>query len=102
MRKIGGLLELSATDLVGYLNCHHLSVLDRAVVEGVLAKPKVWDDPLLDILSQRGAIHEQNFVEHLQGAGLEVARIGGTLVTNEAVTETLAAMRGGAPVIAQG
>jgi hypothetical protein len=31
MLKIGGSFELTATDLVGYLNCRHLSELDRAV-----------------------------------------------------------------------
>jgi hypothetical protein len=46
MRKVGDSLELSATDLVGYLYCRHLSGLDRAVVEGTLPKPKGWD-PLL-------------------------------------------------------
>jgi hypothetical protein len=30
-KKIGDFFELSATDLVGYLNCHHLTALDRAV-----------------------------------------------------------------------
>jgi uncharacterized protein len=48
MRKSGGSFELSATDLVGYLNCRHLTDLDRAVAEGQLAKPKIFD-PLLEI-----------------------------------------------------
>ena len=67
MRKTGDSFELSASDLIGYLNCRHLAALDRAVAEGALAKPKVWD-PLLDILRERGAIHEQNYVEHLSEA----------------------------------
>jgi hypothetical protein len=54
MKKVADSFELTATDLVGYLYCHHLSSLDRAVAEGALAKPKVWD-PLLQILSERGA-----------------------------------------------
>ena len=33
MKKIGDSFQLSATDLVGYLNCHHLAGLDRAVAE---------------------------------------------------------------------
>ena len=101
MKTVGGSFELSATDLVGYLNCRHLSDLDRAVAEGALAKPKVWD-PLLQILWERGAIHEQNYVEHLTQAGLEVVRIGGIHVANEAVSETLMAMTKGTQVIAQG
>jgi hypothetical protein len=76
MKKAGDSFELNATDLVGYVKCRHLAVLDRAVAEGALLKPKVWD-PLLQILSQRGATHEQNYVEHLTKAGLEVVRIDG-------------------------
>jgi len=101
MKKIGDSFQLSATDLVGYLNCRHLTELDRSVSEGTLAKPKVWD-PLLEILSQRGAAHEQNYIEHLTKSGFEVVRIDGVDVTDKSVSETLAAMRSGAQVIAQG
>jgi len=100
MKKIGTSLEFSATDLVGYLNCHHLTTLDRAVAEGALAKPKVWD-PLLQILSERGVVHERSYLEHLTKAGLDVIRIDGIDVTNTAVAETRSAMQRGAPVIAQ-
>ncbi|MGE0751673.1 MAG: TM0106 family RecB-like putative nuclease [Variibacter sp.] len=101
MKKVGGFFELSATDLVGHLHCRHLTVLDRAVAEGALGKPKVWD-PLLQILAERGAAHEQGYIEHLTKAGLELIRIDGFEVTNEAAAATLAAMRRGVPVIVQG
>jgi hypothetical protein len=58
MKEVGDSFELTATDLVGYFYCHHLASLDRAVAEGALAKPKIWD-PLLQILSGRGATHER-------------------------------------------
>ena len=101
MKKTGSSFELSATDLVGFLNCRHLSGLDRAVAEGALAKPEVWD-PLLQILWERGSIHEQNYVAHLEKAGLDVVPIHGVDVTGVAVTETLAAMQHGNSVIVQG
>ena len=101
MKKTGASLAVSATDLVGHLNCRHLSRLDRAVAEGALTKPKVWD-PLLQILWERGAIHEQNYVGHLQDVGLDTVRIDGTEVTDEAVEQTLDAMNTGIPVIVQG
>jgi predicted RecB family nuclease len=101
MRKTGDSFELSASDLIGYLNCRHLAALDRAVAEGALPKPKSWD-PLLDILRERGAIHERNYIEHLAKAGLEAVRIEGIEVTGAAVSETLAAMKTGVPVIVQG
>ena len=101
MKKIGDSLEFSATDLVGYLNCRHLSWLDRAVAEGGLAMPKV-QDPLLEILWKRGSIHEQNYVEHLKNDGLEILKINGVDVTDEAVSDTREAMTKGIQVIVQG
>lgn len=101
MEKVGGSFRLSAGDLVGYLNCHHLTALDRAVAEGSRAKPKAWD-PLLEILRERGSIHEQNYIDHLTNAGLKVVRIDGVDVNDSAVGQTLAAMQGGAEVIVQG
>jgi hypothetical protein len=56
----------------------------------------------LEVLSARGAAHEQGYIEHLTRAGLDVIRIDGVEVTNAAAAETLAAMPGGVPVIAQG
>ena len=102
MKRIEDYLELSATDLIGYLNCRHLSELDRAVAEGALAKPKVWDHPLLQILWERGSVHEKNYVEHLTKIGLESVKIEGIDVTDEAVSQTLAAMKRGVQVIVQG
>ena len=58
MQKLGDSILLSASDLVGHLNCRHLTGLDIAVATGALKKPKVWD-PLLEILWERGARHEQ-------------------------------------------
>ena len=101
MKHVGNSFELSATDLVGFLNCRHLSGLDRAVASGALAKPKVWD-PLLEILWERGAAHEKNYVEHLKNGGFDVTRIDGVEVTAEAVAQTLAAMKTGRQIIVQG
>src|ERR1700722_4818987 len=100
MELTDGTIKLSATDLVGFLNCHHLTAMDHAVAEGTLPKPKLWD-PLLQVLSERGAAHEQSYVEHLRQAGLDVVRIDGISVTQAAVAETRAAMQRGMPVIAQ-
>ena len=41
MRKESQRFEVSASDLVGYLYCRHLSALDRAVAEGTLKKPPI-------------------------------------------------------------
>ena len=101
MKRVADSFDLSATDLVGFLNCRHLTALDRAVAEGALPKPKVWD-PLLELLAERGAIHEQSYIDHLKAAGLDIVRIDGIEVTHSAVADTLAAMRRGVSVIVQG
>ncbi len=101
MKRGIGSLDLSASDLVGYLNCQHLSELDRAVAEGKVAKPFVHD-PLLEILWQRGFQHEKSFVERLKSKGLDVVTIDGTEVSDAAIAQTLDAMKSGASVIVQG
>ena len=55
MKKHLDKIVLSASDLVGHLNCAHLTELDLQVAEGALAKPKHCD-PLLEILRERGAV----------------------------------------------
>jgi len=101
MKRGIGSFDLSASDLVGHLNCQHLTELDRAVAQGRLAKPYVHD-PLVEILWQRGLQHEKNFVEHLKAGGLEAVVIDGTEISDEPVAQTIAAMRSGVPVIVQG
>lgn len=101
MEKHGNGLLLSATDLVGHLNCSHLTNLDMAVANGALAKPASWD-PLLELLWTRGAQHEQGFVEHLRQLGFDVTEITGIGASDEAIALTQDAMRRGDPIIVQG
>ncbi len=100
MRKYPQSLELTATDLVGFLNCRYLSYLDLAVVEGARSEPDAWD-PMLKLLWERGSAHEAEYVAHLMQAGLDVARIDpADPAGGEA--QTLAAMKAGASIIVQG
>ncbi len=66
-RLPNGKLVVSATDLVGFLACGHLTNLDRALVAGKIAKPDRGDDPGLDLLRRRGWEHEQRYIEELEG-----------------------------------
>src|SRR5262245_51798431 len=100
MRTVGKAVHLSASDLVGHLNCHYLTGLDLAVAKGVMAKPSIWD-PVLEVLAERGARHEQAYVEHLKSSGLSVTAIEGVGIDPQAVAQTLEAMKAGAQVIAQ-
>jgi|SRR6266566_942657 hypothetical protein len=54
MLSVDGVVHLSASDLVGHLNCDYLTALDLAVARGELDKPSVWD-PVLEVLVERGA-----------------------------------------------
>lgn len=94
-------LLLSASDLIGHLNCRHLTGLDIEVARGTLPKPAVWD-PLLQILWERGARHEQGYVEHLKAQGFDVIVIDGVGVDDDAMAQTRAAMIEGHPIIVQG
>lgn len=101
MLKSGSTIQLSASDLVGHLNCAHLTSLNLLVASGALAKPSVWD-PMLEILRERGALHEQEYIDHLAGCGFALSLIPGQGVDAASVASTIAAMRTGAQVIVQG
>jgi predicted RecB family nuclease len=101
MLDVGATVHLSASDLVGHLNCRYLTSLDLAVANGTLAKPFIWD-PVLEVLAERGALHEQSYVDNLKTSGLSVTAIDGVGVDSNVVAQTLEAMKGGAQIIAQG
>lgn len=93
-------IKLSATDLVGHLNCAHLTMCDFQVANGKASKPKVWD-PMLDALWERGKIHEESYINYLKSRGLEIVVIDGVDITEDSVELTKQAMKSGAQVIAQ-
>jgi predicted RecB family nuclease len=99
--KVGSHFQLSASDLVGHLNCHHLTQLNLQVAQGARGKPNVWD-PSLEILWERGAVHERAYVQHLRESGRQIVEIEGIGITPALADQTLAAMRAGADVIVQG
>ncbi|MDR6632304.1 uncharacterized protein J2X72_001075 [Phyllobacterium sp. 1468] len=92
---------MSATDLIGHLNCQHLTALDLRVTSGSLARPTRYD-PLLEILRKRGFKHEDEFVEYLSSTGLSTERIEYVDVSDESVGATVKAMETGRDIIVQG
>ncbi len=106
MQRIDGSLIVSASDLVGFLGCEHLTVLDQAVAEGRRDKPKYRDDPQLELLQKRGREHEDRCLQRLRQEGRtirELPRPGNTVASLEqAEAETQKAMREGIDVIYQG
>jgi predicted RecB family nuclease len=101
MQQVGAKIRFSASDLVGHLDCHHLTALDAAVARGSLSKPKIWD-PVLQTLVERGLAHEREYVETLKKSGVSVVEIAGGGINPYQVEQTLVAMRSGADVIVQG
>jgi hypothetical protein len=101
MLKTGDTFELTASDLVGHLNCRHLTDLDLESAEGKLDRPH-FHDPLLQILAERGDRHEKNYLTYLASNGYEISLVEGAGVTRALVDRTLERMRAGVQIIAQG
>ena len=79
--------EITKQELIA---CHVPKKYDLAVAKGELHKPSVWD-PVLEVLTQRGALHEQSYLDHLKGNGFSIVRIGGVGVDAAAIAGDLAA-----------
>lgn len=103
MRVIGKTLSLSATDLSNFLGCRHRIALDMAVAYELRKPPRVFEDPLLDILFQRGLEHERQYVESLKAAGLSTVDLRAYESNRDQhVAKTVEAMSAGVDVIVQG
>lgn len=105
MHSADGLLILSATDLVGHLECEHLTQLERLAALRELKRPD-RKDPALDLLSTLGEEHEREHLKRFEERGLSVAMIEQRDPSEEglrrAEAETVQAMRDAIDVIYQG
>src|SRR5947208_9464854 len=95
MQLIDGTPIYSATDLVGFLACEHLTALERAALRGLVVRPS-RTDPELEIIRRRGFKHEASYLAELRDRGLGIVPIepdaydadaGGSLRTAAAATE---------------
>lgn len=107
MDRADGKLILSASDLVGYLACGHLSVLDLEALGGRLHKP-ARDDAELEVLQRRGLEHEAAYLASLANAGLSVVEIAEPAADADRLTglkhreaDTVDAMQAGADIVFQ-
>ena len=106
MEIIEDSLTYSATDLVGFLECEHLTSLERQALSGHLERPE-RTDPVLDRIAQRGQLHEERFLESLLSDGLRAVKLelDPNLPRGERLAqggdETRNAMRTGVDVIYQ-
>src|SRR6187399_2739223 len=96
-----GKLIVAATDLVGFLECGHLTNLDRAAAAGLIHKPDRSDDPEVELLQRRGGMHEQRYIEQLRDDGREITDLSSHKDESyqEQHDRTVAEMRKGADVI---
>ena len=106
MQLIDGRSVFSATDLVGFLACEHLTNLERAALAGLVQRP-MRVDPELDRVVKRGMQHERRFLDERRAEGLRIVEI--TVPDGvergagyrAAADATVAAMQAGAEVIYQ-
>lgn len=99
-------LVVSATDLVGFLECGHLTTLDVGRIEGRWERPPQRLDPEVVLLQERGDAHERAYLERLRAEGRTIHEIARADLRSPddlraAEAETLDAMRRGVDVIYQ-
>ena len=106
MQLIDGQPVFSATDLVGYLACEHLTALERAALADLVDRP-TREDRELDVIRRRGFQHEARYLADLRAEGRSVVEVvrddeaeRGDQVRRQA-DDTIAAMASGADVIFQ-
>ncbi len=104
MHRRDGKLIVAATDLVAFLECGHLTNLDRALAAGQLTKPDVGDDPALELLRWRGGEHEKRYIAQLEADGRQITDLTANKALSyaEQAAATEDAMRRGDDVIYQG
>jgi len=106
VQLVDGRIVYSATDLVGFSECTHLTNLERAALGGFLKRP-MRADPVLDRIVQRGLEHEARFLNDLAAEGIAAVNLepDKTLLPSERIARgrnaTLQAMQDGAQVIYQ-
>src|SRR6476660_2874706 len=107
MDRIDGQPVYSATDLVAFLACEHLTQLERAALAGLTKRP-MREDPELDVIRRRGFEHEARFLEALEAEGRTAVtiRVDGSGTDRgadlrAAAAESIDAMASGADVIYQ-
>jgi len=100
MRIESDQIRLAATDLSNHLACRHLTSLDLSVARGKRRAPD-WRSPDLKVIQELGLRHEAAYLQSLREAGLSFVDLR-EISEKEQVQETLACMRKGLDVIAQG
>ena len=101
MQKIKGTIHYSASDIVSFLECEHLTALELINLETPL--PQAEDDEQAILFQQKGIAHEGAYVDHLRSSVSSLIDITEQSRDdlNAAVAATLDAMRAGADIVYQ-
>src|SRR5579863_3915198 len=92
----------SASDLNNFLECPHITELDKLVLAGKLERPPKEDR--IEIIAEYGAMHERSYLDAIRAAGHEIVTIDrdyGEAGWTAGAQRTEAAMDAGAAYIAQ-
>lgn len=100
MKLLSDSYRLSASDLVGFLNCHYLTQLEMKAAAGLRQRPS-FQDPMLEVLRERGMRHEAAYIDYLAAQGKRIVQIDDGDICAETLEQTAQAMRSGADVIVQ-
>ena len=100
MQKRNDEILYSASDIVNFLECEHLTTLDR--INLVTPLPAAADDEEAALIQAKGVAHEMRYVETLKGRHATFVDISVEREElDEKVARTEAAMRGGVEIIYQ-
>ena len=100
MQKIKDMIYYSASDIVNFLECEHLTALDMINLETPL--PQAEDDDEAILYQQKGIAHEGAYVAHLRNSVSCLVDVSGYRNDlDAAVAATQDAMRAGADIIYQ-
>lgn len=100
MRKLDGQVIFSATDVVNFLECEHLTTLDRINLETPIERGT--DDPTMRLIQEHGTKHELQYLQSLRESNktiVDVSTLGNGL--DEHVAATKQALTAGPDVIFQ-
>lgn len=89
----------SSSDLMNFLRCPHLTVLDAKNLLHPL--PTAEPDAILPLLQKLGYQHEEQYLEQLQQEGKHITKLSGKGSYRTLAQQTLEAMQSGVDVIYQ-
>jgi len=102
VQRVANQVLHSASDLVHFLECEHLTTLDLLNLDATHAPPTAQDDAYAQLIQDKGVEHERRFLETLQRRHASVVDInaaGRDLDTRVAATSE--AMREGVQIVYQ-